>query len=109
MHPLGSTMPSARLCAPRYWMNPLPAPTPSTTRWLSRLIYESLDGWEQRRIQGNALYNVGDTGYFIDGGGGGSPYALHEVGTDSGTTMDTGSSDYQNAAGSGDTAPTWFP
>jgi hypothetical protein len=35
-------------------------------------------------IQGNALYTVGETEYFIDGGGGGSPYALHSVGTDTG-------------------------
>ena len=35
-------------------------------------------------IQGNAVYTVGDTEYFIDGGGGGSPYALREVGTDTG-------------------------
>ena len=35
-------------------------------------------------IQGNAVYSVGDTDYFIDGGGGGSPYALREVGTDTG-------------------------
>ena len=35
-------------------------------------------------IQGNALYGLGDTEYFIDGGGGGSPYALHSVGTDTG-------------------------
>ena len=35
-------------------------------------------------IQGNALYSVGETRYFIDGGGGGSPYALRSVGTDTG-------------------------
>ena len=35
-------------------------------------------------IQGNVLYDVGNTEYFVDGGGGGSPYALHEVGTDTG-------------------------
>jgi hypothetical protein len=35
-------------------------------------------------IQGNATYSVGDTDYYIDGGGGGSPYALREVGTDTG-------------------------
>ena len=35
-------------------------------------------------IQGNAVYSVGETDYFIDGGGGGSPYALREVGTDTG-------------------------
>jgi hypothetical protein len=35
-------------------------------------------------IQGNVVYGVGDTDYYIDGGGGGSPYALHEVGTDTG-------------------------
>jgi 3',5'-cyclic AMP phosphodiesterase CpdA len=35
-------------------------------------------------IQGNATYSVGETNYYIDGGGGGSPYALREVGTDTG-------------------------
>ena len=35
-------------------------------------------------IQGNVVYGVGDTEYYVDGGGGGSPYALHEVGTDTG-------------------------
>jgi len=35
-------------------------------------------------IQGNVTYRNGDTEYFIDGGGGGSPYALTEVGTDTG-------------------------
>lgn len=35
-------------------------------------------------IQGNALYSVGGTRYYIDGGGGGSPYALRETGTDTG-------------------------
>lgn len=35
-------------------------------------------------IQGNATYSVGETDYYIDGGGGGSPYALREVGTDTG-------------------------
>ena len=31
-----------------------------------------------------SLTSVGDTEYFIDGGGGGTPYALREVGTDTG-------------------------
>lgn len=35
-------------------------------------------------IQGNALYSVGDTRYFIDGGGGGSPYTTGPTGTDTG-------------------------
>ena len=35
-------------------------------------------------IQGNVEYTFGDTDYFIDGGGGGTPYARHEVGTDTG-------------------------
>ena len=35
-------------------------------------------------IQGNVVYGVGETDYYIDGGGGGSPYALREVGTDTG-------------------------
>ena len=35
-------------------------------------------------IQGNVVYSFGDTRYFVDGGGGGSPYALREVGTDTG-------------------------
>ena len=35
-------------------------------------------------IQGNAVYQVNAVDYFIDGGGGGSPYAMHSVGTDTG-------------------------
>lgn len=35
-------------------------------------------------IQGNAIYEVGQTRYFIDGGGGGSPYSNGKVGTDTG-------------------------
>lgn len=35
-------------------------------------------------IQGNAVYSFGSVDYFIDGGGGGSPYALQDVGADSG-------------------------
>lgn len=35
-------------------------------------------------IQGNALYEAGGVEYYIDGGGGGSPYAMHTVGTDTG-------------------------
>jgi len=43
-----------------------------------------VDGVLLGHIQGNALYSFGDVEYFIDGGGGGSPYALREVGTDTG-------------------------
>ena len=35
-------------------------------------------------IQGNALYSFQDVDYFIDGGGGGSPYSAGQVGTDTG-------------------------
>lgn len=35
-------------------------------------------------IQGNAIYSAGEVEYFIDGGGGGSPYTNGEVGTDTG-------------------------
>lgn len=35
-------------------------------------------------IQGNAVYSFGQVDYFIDGGGGGSPYALQDVGADTG-------------------------
>lgn len=35
-------------------------------------------------IQGNAVYRVGDVDYFIDGGGGGSPYSNGPSGTDTG-------------------------
>ena len=43
-----------------------------------------VDGVFLGHIQGNAVYQVGDVDYFIDGGGGGSPYAMHSVGTDTG-------------------------
>lgn len=43
-----------------------------------------VDGVFLGHIQGNAVYTTGTTHYFIDGGGGGSPYALREVGTDTG-------------------------
>ena len=43
-----------------------------------------VDGVFLGHIQGNATYSVEDTRFYIDGGGGGSPYALTEVGTDTG-------------------------
>jgi len=43
-----------------------------------------IDGVFMGHIQGNVVYGSGDTDYFIDGGGGGTPYALREVGTDTG-------------------------
>ncbi|HYI46305.1 MAG TPA: metallophosphoesterase [Actinomycetota bacterium] len=43
-----------------------------------------VDGVFLGHIQGNATYAVEETQYFIDGGGGGSPYAMNSVGTDTG-------------------------
>lgn len=43
-----------------------------------------VDGVLLGHIQGNTTYRVGDVEYFVDGGGGGTPYTLEETGTDTG-------------------------